>query len=66
VQVDPIKPTLRAPGIDRLELYYDEPHSHFAFKFDLWRYTVVFDSFDCWHGAGTWAGAYTRSHFSST
>jgi len=39
VQVDPIKPTLKAPGTKRLKLKHDEPLSNFAFKFNLRRYT---------------------------
>ena len=39
VQVDPIKPTLKAPGTQRLKLKYDNPLSSFAFKFNLRRYT---------------------------
>jgi hypothetical protein len=39
VQVDPIKPTLKAPGTKRLKLQYDEPLSNFAFNFNLRRYT---------------------------
>ena len=39
VQVDPIKPTLKPPGTDRLKLKYDEPPSNFAFKFNLRRYS---------------------------
>jgi len=39
VQVDPIKPALKAPGTKRLELIYDGPLSDFAFKFKLRRYT---------------------------
>ena len=31
VQVDPNKPTLKAPGTNRLKLKYDEPLSSFAF-----------------------------------
>jgi hypothetical protein len=42
VQVDPIKPTLKAPGIECLKLQYDKPLSKFAFKFNLratpWRW----------------------------
>ena len=38
VQVDPIRPTLKAPGTKRLKLKYDEPVSNFAFKFNLRRY----------------------------
>ena len=41
MQVDPIKPTLKAPGTVRLKLKYDEPPSNFAFKFKLRRYTEV-------------------------
>ncbi len=41
VQVDPIKPTLKAPGTKRLKLEYDEPLSNFAFKFNLRRYSPV-------------------------
>jgi len=37
VQVDPIKPTSKAPGTRRLKLNYDEPLSRFAFKFNLRR-----------------------------
>ena len=38
MQVDPIKPTLKAPGTERLKLKCDEPLSNFAFKFNLRRY----------------------------
>jgi hypothetical protein len=39
VQVDPIKPTLKAPGNKRLKLECNELLSIFAFKFNLRRYT---------------------------
>ena len=39
VQVDPIKPKLKAPGTKRLTPKYDERLSNFAFKFKLRRYT---------------------------
>ena len=39
MQVDPIKPTLKAPGTKRLKLRYDGPLSNVAFKFNLRRYT---------------------------
>jgi len=39
VQVDPIKPTLKAPGTKRLKLNYDKLLSNVAFKFNLRRYT---------------------------
>jgi hypothetical protein len=41
VQVDPVKPTLKAPGSKRLKLKHDEPLSNFAFKISLRRYTKV-------------------------
>ena len=41
MQVDPIKPTLKAPGSERLKLKYDEPLSNFAFNIYLRRYTEV-------------------------
>jgi len=39
VQVDPIKPTLKAPGTKRLTQKCDESLSNFAFNFNLRRYT---------------------------
>ena len=41
VQIDPIKPTLKAPGTKRLKLNYDEPLSNFAFKFNLRRHNTA-------------------------
>jgi hypothetical protein len=38
VQVDPIKPTLKAPGTKRLKLELEKPISKFAFKFNLRHY----------------------------
>jgi hypothetical protein len=43
VQVDPIKPKLKAPGTKRLKLTYDQLLSSFAFKFNLRRYNKVFE-----------------------
>jgi len=40
VQVDPIKPTLKAPGTERLELKYEELLSNFGLKINLRRYHV--------------------------
>jgi hypothetical protein len=40
VQVDPIKPTVKAPGTKRLKLKYDATLSKFAFKFNLRRYST--------------------------
>jgi hypothetical protein len=39
VQVEPMKPMLKAPGTERLKLKYDNLVSRFAFKFNLRRYT---------------------------
>jgi len=41
VQLDPVKPTLKAPGIKRLKLECDELVSTCAFKFKLRRYNKV-------------------------
>jgi len=41
VQVDPIKPTLNAPGTKRLKLKSVELRSDLAFKSNSCRYTVV-------------------------
>jgi hypothetical protein len=38
VQVDPMKPMLKAPISKRLKLEHDKLLSNFAFKFDLRRY----------------------------
>jgi len=40
VQVAPIKPMLKAPGIKRLKLNYDCLLSNFAFDFNMRRYTM--------------------------
>jgi len=39
VQVDPITPSLKAPGTKRLKLQFDGPRSNFAFKFNSRRYS---------------------------
>jgi len=41
VLVDPINPTLKAPGTNRLKLKSDEPLTNFAFNFNLRRYNPV-------------------------
>ena len=43
VQVEPIKPTLNAPGTKRLTLKPDEPLSILGSSFNLRRYTMVFN-----------------------
>ena len=40
MQIDPIKPALKAHGSKRLELIYDGQLSNFAFKFNLRRYNM--------------------------
>jgi len=42
LQVDPIKPTLKASGTKRLNLTYHKLLSSLAFKFNLRRYTEGF------------------------
>ena len=68
MQVDPIKPTLTAPGTRRFQLKCDEPLSKIAFNFRLRRYTkcgagpgdlILFS-------AGDQAGAHSRPLFGST
>jgi len=80
VQVDPIKPMLKAPGIKLLKLKYDKPLSNFAFKFNLRRYSEAsvslsqvfqlvgtkYDNAFTGGVVGEQAGAYTRSLYSST
>jgi hypothetical protein len=39
LQVDPIKPTLKAPATERSNLKSDDPLSGFTFNFNLRRYT---------------------------
>ena len=41
MQVDPIKPTLIAPGTKRLKLKCHEPLSKFAFNFYVRRYNLA-------------------------
>jgi hypothetical protein len=76
VQVDPIKPTLKAPGTVRLKLKYDEPLTKFAFNFNLRRYiqevleAAGADKMES-DGAAAFgddsaAGAYTRPPFGLT
>jgi len=40
-QVDPMKPKLKPPEINRLKLNCDGPLSKFAFNFNLRRYSMV-------------------------
>ena len=41
VQVEPIKPTLKAPGSKRLKLEHEKTLSNFAFKLNLRRYSMA-------------------------
>jgi len=41
VQVDPIKPVMKPPGIESLKLKFDELLSSFAFRFKLRHYNEV-------------------------
>ena len=81
MQVDPIKPTMKAPGNERLKLKHDEPPSKFAFRLNLRRYFEMHDKLDaalssrqdlphvrCRMGlqSGSVAGACTRPLFGST
>ncbi len=61
VQVDPIKPMLKAPGMNRLNLNYNELLSDTGFNFDLRRYIMALSYLHAHQ-----AGAYTRSPLSST
>jgi hypothetical protein len=73
VEVDPIRPTLKAPGTKRLKQKNDGLLSSFAFKFNLRRYSWGFRRRTCSSPsssscscASSSAGAYTRPPFSST
>ena len=60
VQVDPIIPTLKAPGTKRLQLKYDITLSSFAFNFNLRRCSMGLEfTRDALRVIFT-AGAYTR------
>ena len=49
MQVDPIKPKLRAPESNRLKLKCDVFLLNFGFKFNLRRYTTVYQREYVWH-----------------
>jgi len=66
VQVDPIKPTLKAPGTERSKLKCDGLHSTFAFKFNLRRYTSAAQWAAPPMPSAAAAGAYTRPPLRST
>ena len=62
VQVEPMKPKLKAPGTNRLKLNSDTLLSSFAFNFNLRRYSWALRT----TSSNSSAGAYTRPRFSST
>jgi hypothetical protein len=74
VQINPIKPTLKAPGTERLIPKYDTPLSRVAFKFNLRRFIleallplIAAAAAAAEGGAGgAEAGAYPRPLFGST
>ena len=72
VQVDPIKPTLKAPESKPLKLEHEKTLSIFAFKFYLRHYSEALKLVGLVGAEGLCgmevveAGAYTRSLFSST
>jgi len=59
VQVDPVKPTLKAPGYKHLKLKHDKPPSNYAFKFNLRRFTL--GCFNLHGGSWGWWGWTARS-----
>jgi hypothetical protein len=67
-----MKPKLKPAGTNRLKPQYDDPPSKFAFKFSLRRYNQVNEvvagraRLTQVLPGGREAGAFTRSHFSST
>jgi len=56
VQVDPINPTLKAPGVQRLKLKYEELLSNFGVKFNSRRYTPGRSSPTSASGCWMWYG----------
>jgi len=74
VQVEPIKPMLKAPRTKRLKLSNVEPPPNFSFEINVRRYTEaaknkfteLHHSFEAARSAETQAGAYTRPLLSST
>jgi len=55
VQVDPTKPTLKAPGTKHLKLKYHKTLLDFPFKFNSRRYNMdnnYLPAMDAWRGAG--------------
>jgi len=57
VQVDPVKSTLKAPGIKLLKLRYDKLLSNVAFKFNVCCYSKVLGGIGGAHGGGADVGS---------
>ena len=69
MQVEPMKPMLKAPGTERLKRKYDEVLSSFAFNFNLRHYVEGLYEEDGHRLKRTpmkEAGAYNRPLFGST
>ena len=66
MQVDPVNPTLKAPGTKRLKLKYYELLSISAFAFKLRRYIEAHMAAHTALLLQIQAAAYTRPFFSST
>ena len=62
MQVDPIKPTLKASGTRRLKPKYDEPLSNVASRFNLRRYNEAEMAAAEWQRTRTYLGR--ASHYS--
>jgi hypothetical protein len=60
VQVDRLKPVLKAPGVKRLKLNYDEVVTSSAFKFNLRRYIMVVVAVVVAVEVGGWTGSRYR------
>ena len=66
MQVDPIKPLLKAPGTKRLKVKYGKLLSNFAFKFNLRRFIMAVARFNLYvQSLMLLAGTYNHPLFSS-
>jgi len=66
VQLDPIQPTLKAPGTNLLTLEFDEPLSNFALNFNFRCYNEELLKLRKKTTTTVQAGVYFRPLFSST
>ena len=64
MQVKPIKPTMKVPGIKLLKLKHDKPLSNFVFNFNLHRYMEVIANIIGQRGGG--GGALTLDKIAAT